>query len=1522
MCWFYIVIKLLMLKILLAGLTGLITASRYDYGYHPSAEEFDNLLRETRRTWTHSFLKAERERFLKNPIHATATIENRAKTEGRYFVPKFQYDNEQKRFPDFQQNPSSMNHHNDLNSVSTQKHPVPLQNIGSTLDFNYFDDELPKPLDGQQSFIRKPSKGTTTTATLAPITVNRPVVSSLPEINLKPIAKPDILDPNKYSLNNINKNNTQGHFPIYFSNPATGIVYAITEVGKSNQNFTNSNGSIPIFITKEQYERDVFQLKSEYEQKCQLSQTSTTARPQIIRIPKPLSPALDITSTKFSPSSNTVTPLKKPAPVVIKTELTVKDKKPIAIRPFRKKKTKKTKLKRKVKKQNPPGRKPVATTIRPIFDNQPLGPAIIMGTRTTTRKPLINNDKLSTQLEKPNFDIFSSDADAQITNPRPGSLNSNLFINNHKINKRSLEQHFSKHFDRFKNSSDSEKELIQSSDFLFKNNLKYNNRSTRLLSFINLFNNYPVKVSKKSNYYRDLKNVEIEKLEIQKLNKNNVIKENNQNYRSASSENSKQFPENVLIIKNIKHHVNKRSAPNITSNNFNSPKFIKKSNSNPIGNNTISENITNLNLATIKKKSTFTGKRKRISKRGKHLKGKKRLTQIKINKNQKLNQTSNNIPRLTTTPRTIDKRNQTHLNKKKKMEKKSERQQDDEYYFFGIEESYDDEDDEEEDDDDDEEEDDNEREEEYENDDDEEDDDDDENKNDHGEIFAYDEDEVTPQPITSEVISLSMEDLGEKPTQETSSSPEDEADFGALEIERVDIKNPVLDYDQGKISFNTKPSFVKKRIRRRPPQLKIDSDYYEEEEGDDDDENSIGANLGGFFRMIFYPIQVVMTSVMDSMGGKDADEEEEDPNINPYTQYTSYHNTLKKQSSDDYDDDYDSNESVGSSLGSWLSSWFGLNRRNKKIGSTTVAPLQAKPTKSSLTSSSWLPSWLSFGANDRVSTDTASNEDYDEYDKWFASWFGEMKPKARKRTTTTTTTTTQIPQVPILTIVDPMKNPQNWIGILAHHIINHTSTSTANPIRDMWNKVTSTTTENPDIPRKITYDKYQIWRLKPQDDSQVKALEEYKKSEDGIKLQWLKGPSLRGLTDVLVPPKMLVDFQASLTFELIDHEVLIFDVGKAIAYEKTKEDYFFTTTQKPKKHNGKHPSVRTGMTWHKYYEYDDIIKYLETMRMRFPHLVELIHIGRSYEGRPLIVMKIESKEAAAVNTAHYPAHQRNKLRHKKRIGLANAVFIEAGTHGMEWIGPATATWIINELLRIMKKNVSDDQSFIRNTTWYIMPVLNPDGYVYSHEYDRFWKKSRSRHISRPSGILNSAMTWLQKKRAKEKVCFGVDLDRNWHYQWGRRGSSKSPCNEFYAGPTPFSEPETKALSDFLMDYRTQIKLFVSMQAYGQIISYPYKANTTYDTERLDDLLDVAMVGTDGLRKKGSKSRYKIDSSNDLIENRSGCSDAFAAYEAGIPFSYTLQLADNGVHGYLLPSASIESTARDSFDIITGMLDYI
>ncbi|XP_058977915.1 protein PFC0760c [Musca domestica] len=1008
---------------------------------------------------------------------------------------------------------------------------------------------------------------------------------------------------------------------------------------------------------------------------------------------------------------------------------------------------------------------------------------------------------------------------------------------------------------------------------------------------------------------------------------------------------------------NLKPNANhlKPNASNLKPN-ASLPKFVKKSsmnstgiqNSTAIPGNSLNNSTQNPNYSTNKLPITANNRSTANAKRSK-FKTPLNITKIKDHKNRKSNSTSkrrksatkskkkrksqkpkpSKIPNLkinnSTNSNTTQTETTTSRSTKETGGKRSKlsKDEDEDYDFFdaggGVPAD---------DDDDDEEEDDSEEE-------------DDDDEDDYGDSYE------------------SLEET--TPIEENVSSAEPEADFGALPEEaeqqqttsyEPELKPITNSYEESTSQTKYDPPKVdfRKRIRRRPGTKRpSDNDYEDDdEEGDDDDGVSgLSSNLGGFFRMIFYPVQMVFSSIMDTFGAGGSDLDNRKPAIGsayPYPQYTSYHNTLKQHSNDDYvyddeDDDIDDydGDSGESSLTGWFSSLFGFNRRNKKITSTTISPAAAAASshnKPGKTSGNWFQSWFGFGNSDGVDkTDSIVYEDESEYDKWFSSWFGDIKPKARKRTTTTTTTTTQLPQVPILTIVDPMRNPQNWIGILAHHIINQTSTTTQSPLKEIWSRVTSpattTTTENPDIPRKISYNKYQIWRLKPQDDSQVQALEDYKNSDEGNKLQWLKGPSLRGLTDVLVPPRMLNDFQTSLSFESIDHEVLIFDVGKAIAYEKSKEDYLLTTTQSPKKrHNtnrfANNNNKPLAMTWMRYYEFDDIVTYLENMRMRYPQLVELIHIGRSYEGRPLIVMKIESKEAAAANSANLQTHEKAKLRNKKKIGIANAVFIEGGTHGAEWIAPATATWIINELLKTMKtnKSISDEQSLIRNTTWYIMPVLNPDGYVYSHEYDRFWKKSRSRHISRPSGLINSAMTWLQKKRVRDRVCYGVDLDRNWNYQWGKRGSSRSPCSEFFAGPGPFSEPETKALSEFLMDYRSHIKLYISMQAYGQIISYPYKANTTYDAERLDDFLDVAMVGTDGLRKKGSKTRYKIDSTNDLVENRSGCSDAFVAYDVGIPFSYTMQLADNGVHGYLLPSAAIESTSRDAFEIILAMLDYI
>lgn len=69
------------------------------------------------------------------------------------------------------------------------------------------------------------------------------------------------------------------------------------------------------------------------------------------------------------------------------------------------------------------------------------------------------------------------------------------------------------------------------------------------------------------------------------------------------------------------------------------------------------------------------------------------------------------------------------------------------------------------------------------------------------------------------------------------------------------------------------------------------------------------------------------------------------------------------------------------------------------------------------------------------------------------------------------------------------------------------------------------------------------------------------------------------------------------------------------------------------------------------------------------------------------------------------------------------------------------------------------------------------------------------------------MKWLKRNKPNEMPnCYGTDPSRNYDMKWGGMGSSKSPCSDFYAGPKAFSEPETRALSTFLMDYQKSINV--------------------------------------------------------------------------------------------------------------------
>jgi carboxypeptidase A4 len=124
---------------------------------------------------------------------------------------------------------------------------------------------------------------------------------------------------------------------------------------------------------------------------------------------------------------------------------------------------------------------------------------------------------------------------------------------------------------------------------------------------------------------------------------------------------------------------------------------------------------------------------------------------------------------------------------------------------------------------------------------------------------------------------------------------------------------------------------------------------------------------------------------------------------------------------------------------------------------------------------------------------------------------------------------------------------------------------------------------------------------------------------------------------------------------------------------------------------------------------------------------------------------------------------------------------KSGIHAREWISPASVTYIIQELIENREANTWAD-----NLDFYIVPVVNPDGYEYTHNGNRLWRKNR--------------------RDPQLGRCSGTDLNRNFGYKWGGAGSSKDRCQEIYAGSAPFSEPETQAIQRFVTGLGASVRV--------------------------------------------------------------------------------------------------------------------
>ncbi|XP_003254041.1 carboxypeptidase O [Nomascus leucogenys] len=293
-----------------------------------------------------------------------------------------------------------------------------------------------------------------------------------------------------------------------------------------------------------------------------------------------------------------------------------------------------------------------------------------------------------------------------------------------------------------------------------------------------------------------------------------------------------------------------------------------------------------------------------------------------------------------------------------------------------------------------------------------------------------------------------------------------------------------------------------------------------------------------------------------------------------------------------------------------------------------------------------------------------------------------------------------------------------------------------------------------------------------------------------------------------------------------------------------------------------------------YHPMGEIYQWMREISEKYKEVVTQHFLGVTYETHPMYYLKISQ-----------PSGNPKKI-----------IWMDCGIHAREWIAPAFCQWFVKEILQNYKDN-SRIRKLLRNLDFYVLPVLNIDGYIYTWTIDRLWRKSRSPH--------------------NNGTCFGTDLNRNFNASWCSIGASRNCQDQTFCGTGPVSEPETKAVASFVESKKDDILCFLTMHSYGQLILTPY-GYTKNKSSNHPEMIQVGQKAANALKAKYG-TNYRVGSSADILYASSGSSRDWAR-DIGIPFSYTFELRDSGTYGFVLPEAQIQPTCEETMEAVLSVLD--
>lgn len=296
-----------------------------------------------------------------------------------------------------------------------------------------------------------------------------------------------------------------------------------------------------------------------------------------------------------------------------------------------------------------------------------------------------------------------------------------------------------------------------------------------------------------------------------------------------------------------------------------------------------------------------------------------------------------------------------------------------------------------------------------------------------------------------------------------------------------------------------------------------------------------------------------------------------------------------------------------------------------------------------------------------------------------------------------------------------------------------------------------------------------------------------------------------------------------------------------------------------------------------YHNYTEVLADLNTLLQENTDVTESIVLGRTVEGREIRGIRISTDLR---NASSKPG-----------------IFYVGGHHAREHLSVEMPLRFAQNFLREYRNGNPRIVRLVQTRDIHIIPALNADGLEYDIASGRY-------------------QYWRKNRRNNGGSSYGVDLNRNYGYQWGTGGSSKNPGSETFMGPTPFSEPETVAVKNYLETHRN-ITTVLSFHTFSELILYPWGHTDAPISEMRDRQVHEVMA-----RKMATWNGYTPQKTSELYIASGDLTDWAYGTLKMITFTFELDPADQWSSGGFYPGAAIiDSVVQKNTEPALYLMEY-